>query len=756
MISEKLQTIYTGVEDIRDAIQEADATLGHGIITTLGDDIRTLNAGVGFELTGEVRHSEEVEKQVEVVDEETGETTTQTVTETEYSYPIETILDTTLKGEEIWTDVIDNLGELTATTVLANGNIKFTLDTGISITVDPNKTFIRFKDPVVEDIIVSNWGTDGKISLAAARALTGFDLKFQNSDIQYFNEFKYFDGIYYACTSSGAVNLPSNEGASGIFVNCSKLEEIKLSPNHRSLGYRLFANCSSLKSIKFPNGFENFGNGYTYTTGFLSGCSSLEEVEIPDSVTTITSRGFYNCTNLKRIKWSANLPFNPMNNNYMCRLFESCTNLEKIENLPNTYTQAQQGSEMFLNCKKLDFTNIIPLFYQASDINTDMFRESNIWNSANGYLNFSNITSMGTSNYRFSVSNDFGNTIELPNVTNAYLRYNGPSIGKAILGSSLTTIPANAFSNNEIAEIIIQATTPPELANINAFANSLGSTYDVSIYVPAQSLQDYKEATNWSDTNIVNRIFAYKDPSTATFCEFPTIAPVPETYTRCSWIGTSGSQHGCINLDYAPSKYAHILMDIEFDSNNTTIVAGNSMYCKFLSTSDYCSTSDAGMDLGISAIANSFRIYNSARDSKPTQYWYFNPRLTGEEFYNVRSTLKINRDFIQFHGETHQKVGLDNDWLHPIRLFGSKSSSTAGVNAGTFNKADIKLHRLTICEPNEGTTDFDDISNYSVKRDYIPVMVNSGGRFGLYERITGELFLSASTASGYNIIGSID
>ena len=156
MISEKLQTIYTGVKDIRDAIQEADATLGHGIITTLGDDIRTLNAGVGFELTGEVRHSEEVEKQVEVVDEETGETTTQTVTETEYSYPIETILDTTLKGEEIWTDVIDNLGELTATTVLANGNIKFTLDTGISITVDPNKTFIRFKDPVVEDIIVSN------------------------------------------------------------------------------------------------------------------------------------------------------------------------------------------------------------------------------------------------------------------------------------------------------------------------------------------------------------------------------------------------------------------------------------------------------------------------------------------------------------------------------------------------------------------------------------------------------------------------
>ena len=758
MISEKLQTIYTGVEDIRDAIQEADATLGHGIITTLGDDIRTLNAGVGFELTGEVRHSEEVEKQVEVVDEETGETTTQTVTETEYSYPIETILDTTLRGEEIWTDVIDNLGELTATTVLTNGNIKFTLDTGISITVDPNKTFIRFKDPVVEDIIISNWGTDGKISLAAARTITGFDKKLcDNAEIKYFNEFKYFDGVNYPINypnnNSNGGSTNSNESLWGIFRNTS-LEEIKISPNCTSLGFRAFYNCKSLKEIKFPEGFLNFGAGYLYTAGYFQNCSSLEEIYMPDSLQQIGSNCFSGCTNLKKIRWNNKVPFWVTSNVNGAGLFEKCTSLETIENFPTQFTYKNSFVSAFNGCSSLDTTILDPLFDSVTTILASCFNNTNIWNDHHGRLRFpQDVNISGT--YVFNKSGDIGNILELPNTTAPYLYYNS-SIGTLILGENVTTIKANAFNHNALAEIILPCTTPPTLENTNAFNYVLDTSYDTSIYVPAQSLQTYKEATNWSDTNIVNHIFAYKDPSTATFCEFPTIAPVPETYTRCSWIGTSSSQHGCINLDYAPSKYAHILMDVEFDSNSTTIIAGNSLYCKFLSTSDYCSASDAGMDLGISAIANSFRIYNSARDSKPQQYWYFNPRHTGEEFYNVRSTLKINRDFIQFHGETHQKVGLDNDWLHPIRLFGSKNSSTAGVNAGTFSKADIKLHRLTICEPNDGTTDFDDVSNYSIKRDYIPVMVNSSSRFGLYERITGELFLSASTANGYNVVGSIE
>lgn len=41
-IASKTQQIYTGCADIRDAIKEADSTLGGGIITTLGNDIRKI------------------------------------------------------------------------------------------------------------------------------------------------------------------------------------------------------------------------------------------------------------------------------------------------------------------------------------------------------------------------------------------------------------------------------------------------------------------------------------------------------------------------------------------------------------------------------------------------------------------------------------------------------------------------------------------------------------------------------------------
>ena len=60
-----------------------------------------------------------------------------------------------------------------------------------------------------------------------------------------------------------------------------------------------------------------------------------------------------------------------------------------------------------------------------------------------------------------------------------------------------TVIGAQAFyQHSSIAEYHFLPTTPPTLANINAFSN-LPS--DCKIYVPAASLTAYQEATNWSE-----------------------------------------------------------------------------------------------------------------------------------------------------------------------------------------------------------------------------------------------------------------
>lgn len=63
------------------------------------------------------------------------------------------------------------------------------------------------------------------------------------------------------------------------------------------------------------------------------------------------------------------------------------------------------------------------------------------------------------------------------------------------IGSGVTSIGTRTFNGClELTSITIEATTPPTLANADAFSNS----NNCIIYVPAESLEAYKTATNWS------------------------------------------------------------------------------------------------------------------------------------------------------------------------------------------------------------------------------------------------------------------
>ena len=68
---------------------------------------------------------------------------------------------------------------------------------------------------------------------------------------------------------------------------------------------------------------------------------------------------------------------------------------------------------------------------------------------------------------------------------------------------SVTSIEQNAFNYcTGLTSITVEATTPPTLANTNAFNN----TNNCPIYVPAESVDTYKAASNWS--SLASRIQA--------------------------------------------------------------------------------------------------------------------------------------------------------------------------------------------------------------------------------------------------------
>lgn len=69
--------------------------------------------------------------------------------------------------------------------------------------------------------------------------------------------------------------------------------------------------------------------------------------------------------------------------------------------------------------------------------------------------------------------------------------------------NSVTSIGKYVFYNcSRLTSVTIEATTPPTLANTNAF----NSTNNCPIYVPSESLEAYRQATNWS--SLADRISA--------------------------------------------------------------------------------------------------------------------------------------------------------------------------------------------------------------------------------------------------------
>ena len=101
------------------------------------------------------------------------------------------------------------------------------------------------------------------------------------------------------CSSLTAITIPESVTSIGeeAFSGCRSLTTITIPENSQltSIGEWAFSNCASLISITIPEGVTSIGEWA------FSNCTSLTAITIPEGVTSIGNNAFYGCSSLTTI-----------------------------------------------------------------------------------------------------------------------------------------------------------------------------------------------------------------------------------------------------------------------------------------------------------------------------------------------------------------------------------------------------------------------------------------------------------------------
>ena len=266
-----------------------------------------------------------------------------------------------------------------------------------------------------------------------------------------------FGGLILSNTYDNGVGVitfdrPITGVGENAFNGRSSLTSVTIPDSVTEIGMRAFAYCYSLTSVTIPDSVTTIGNNA------FEDCSSLTSVTIPDSVTTIGNYAFEDCSSLT----SVTIPDSVTSIGSFT--FADCSSLTSVT-IPDSVTEI--GMRAFAYCYSLTSVTIPD---SVTTIGNNAFE---LCSSLTSVTIPDSVTTIGESAFQ-----------------------NCAILEQVVIGSGVKKIGSYAFRYCYVLnDISIKATTPP---SIDASSFSDIGTSPI-FYVPTESVEAYKSATNWSE-----------------------------------------------------------------------------------------------------------------------------------------------------------------------------------------------------------------------------------------------------------------
>ena len=354
---------------------------------------------------------------------------------------------------------------------------------------------------------------DSKISIMEANTVKAIEMSTSNLiSVKGIEVFTNLEKVSFSgCTSLQSIDLSKNSKVTTIgesaFEGCSSLTRVTIPDSITEIGKGAFSSCSALSSVYIADLAAwcqiNFAN---YSANPLSNGAHLylsetlvEDLVIPDGVTSIGDRAFYGCTSLT----SVTIPDSVTSIGGSA--FDSSTSLTSV-NIGNSVTSI--GDYAFRDCPSLNSVHISDLAAWCK-IDFASYSANPLSNRAHLYLNETLVKDLvidGNTSPRISAY-AFYNCTSLKSVTiNVSFIESGAfcssSLTSVTLDNNVESIGEDAFEMcRSLNEVYCKKITPPKADYQDSYGwGAFTENHSkLKIYVPTASLNAYKEAKGWSE-----------------------------------------------------------------------------------------------------------------------------------------------------------------------------------------------------------------------------------------------------------------